>query len=463
MLAALVAVMLNFISARHGLRRDVSRDRIYSLSDKTKRVLDQLQSGVDITVYFRSESGLLQDLKKLLREYELYSRRIRVEFVDPDLDLARARELGQQHEVTESDVVVISAGGRPRVIRARDMAEYTYTTDAADRRGLRLFRGEQALSSAIYGVIQTNLPVVYMLMGHGERALDDFDHNAGYSEIARVLQRNSVDVRQLLLVAAGGVPRNASALVIAGPRKRFTQVEIDFIREYLDRSGRLFLLLDSGVTTGLEHLLETWGVQPGNDRVVGTTLSGNELLITDYGLHEAVRTLHNVTTLFYGPRSINPMLRGDAPDTRHADRPSVSVLAASSADGWAETDFKQSPPRYDPPMDRKGQIPVAVAIERGPVSGIDVELLPTRLVVVGDSTFAANGAVELGSNTDFFLCALNWLLGRVEMLDIPPRQPDQFRIAMSVAQFHNFIWIVAVAMPGFVVLLWLILRWRRRS
>ena len=47
-LAALVAVMLNYIVARHALRWDVSRDRIHSISDKTKLVLDQLESGVDI-------------------------------------------------------------------------------------------------------------------------------------------------------------------------------------------------------------------------------------------------------------------------------------------------------------------------------------------------------------------------------------------------------------------------------
>ena len=71
-LAAVAAFMLNYIFARHGRRWDVSRERHYSLSDKTKRVLDQLQSGVDITVCFRSESDLLriqvEDLSEMLSE-----------------------------------------------------------------------------------------------------------------------------------------------------------------------------------------------------------------------------------------------------------------------------------------------------------------------------------------------------------------------------------------------------------
>ncbi|NLE67455.1 MAG: hypothetical protein GX608_08555, partial [Lentisphaerae bacterium] len=83
-LAALVAVMLNYIVARHALRLDVSRDRVHSISDKTKLVLDQLESGVDITVCFRPDSGVARDVLDLLREYESYSRRIKVSFVDPD-------------------------------------------------------------------------------------------------------------------------------------------------------------------------------------------------------------------------------------------------------------------------------------------------------------------------------------------------------------------------------------------
>ena len=460
-LAALVAVMLNYIVARHALRWDVSRDRIHSISDKTKLVLDQLESGVDITVCFRPDSGVARDVLDLLREYESYSRRIKVSFVDPDRDLAAARELEQKHKVSEPDVVVISAGSRLRVVRARDLFAYRREPGAADGRGQRLFRGEQALSSAIYGVIQTNQPVVYMLKGHGERELDDFDRNSGYSGIERVLRRSSVDVEPLLLGEKGGVPRDADALVIAGPHHRFTQAELDFLREYLDRSGRLFLLLDYGADTGLETLLEAWGVRLGNDRVVGTTLAGNELMVTDYGAHEAVRALRNVTTLFFGPRSINPVLVEGAPDSRQADRPRVSVLAACSDRGWAETDFRQIPPRLDA-ADRPGPVPVAVAVERGPISGMDVDLKPTRLVIVGDSTFAANGALDLGCNTDFFMSALNWLLGREELLDIPPRPPDLLRILMSRAQLDMIFWIAALAMPGLAVLVWAVVRWRRR-
>ena len=109
-LAAMLAVMLNYISARHAWRWDVSRGRIHSISDNTKRVLDQLQSGVDITVCFRSESGLARKLLNLLTEYESYSRRIKVLFIYPDRDLAAARELERKHKLTEPDVVVVSAG-----------------------------------------------------------------------------------------------------------------------------------------------------------------------------------------------------------------------------------------------------------------------------------------------------------------------------------------------------------------
>ena len=112
-------------------------------------------------------------------------------------------------------------------------------------------------------------------------------------------------------------------------------------------------------------------------------------------------------------------------------------------------------------MDIAGPVPVAVAVERGPVPGVHVQIRPTRLVVFGDSDFAANGGL-MGANADFFLGAVNWLLDRGEPLALEPLPFEELRLVLNAVQLRDLFWLAAVAGPGLVTLAGLWVGWRRR-
>ena len=94
-----------------------------------------------------------------------------------------------------------------------------------------------------------------------------------------------------------------------------------------------------------------------------------------------------------------------------ADRPRVIELAFSSLKSWAEVDREQSPPQFNEGYDRSGPLPLAVCVEKGLSSGLAMDIKPVRLVVFGDSQFAANGCLA-GGNEAFFINALEWLQER---------------------------------------------------
>ena len=52
-----------------------------------------------------------------------------------------------------------------------------------------------------------------------------------------------------MLGQSTSVPEDASALVIAGPQKELSPGELDVLRDYLERQGRLLLLLDAATTS----------------------------------------------------------------------------------------------------------------------------------------------------------------------------------------------------------------------
>ena len=83
-----------------------------------------------------------------------------------------------------------------------------------------------------------------------------------------------------MLAQQGAVPDDASVVVVAGPRIDFFPPEIDALKKYLDKPGKLLLELDppdkadSPPLTNLIALAHDWGIDVGNDVVVDVSGMG---------------------------------------------------------------------------------------------------------------------------------------------------------------------------------------------
>ena len=164
------------------------------------------------------------------------------------------------------------------------------------------------------------------------------------------------------------------------------------------------------------------------------------------------------------PRSIE-LIETSATQPAQADQPRAVVLAANTKDGWAESDINQKPPRFDAAVDRRGPIPVAVAVERGALRDINVGIKPTRIVVIGDSYFVSNGGLSkaIGGNIDFFMSSMNWLVAREALLAIGPKPVTVLRLDMNRQQVKTAAIIILGAMPLAAALIGLMVWARRRQ
>ncbi len=469
LLAAVLLVIVNSLAARYYQRWDVSRGRVNSLSPKSAALLGQAAGTVRVLVLFQPGQRLYDEVRDLLKAYRRAADAnpaltLQVDVVDPDRDLAQVRALAREYDIQEPNVVVFECEGRRRYVDARELAQYdTRLEGNRVSQTLAAFTAEQAFTAALLSVLSPARPVVYVLAGHGERDVADYSRTAGYSDLARALRRDNMDVRPLALSAAG-VPEDAAMLLIPGPTRRLSREEVDMIGSYLNRSGRALVMLDPQAETGLEPLLETWGVRCPREMAVGMTLTGRELVVSHYGDHPVTRGLEKISTMFYMPRVVEPAPGFGSAARAQVDRPQVVPLAMNTERGWAEADLAQQPPRYDEGVDRRGPVSVAVAVERGRVAGLNVEIRPTRLVVVGDSFFVSNGALQsgLGGNVDFMLSAVNWLLEREQLLEIAPRRPDRLELALDRGRARLLFLLCVVGLPavagGVGALVW----WRRR-
>lgn len=459
-LAALLLLMVNYLSYRHYSRTDWSQNQYYSLSGQTLNLLKNLDKPVRVIVFIPPGSDVYDDVINLLTEYQYGSSKILVERVDPDRDLARAEELSTRYDVHEAEMIVFECEGRRNYVRNRDLYESDADGDSA-KKPARAFAGERAFTTALQQVLDPRRSVVYFLQGHGERDPEDADPRRGYSGIVREMSRDNIEVRKLLLGQEKDIPEDADMLVIAAPTRPLHAAELERVERYLEHNGRALILLDALQDGGLVGLLRRWSVQVAHDLVVdgSRTLTGRELFLTEYAKHPVTEGLQGITSIFHLPRSVEPIVPHEG--NGNADRPHAVTLAASSESGWAETDLEQSPLQFDPGTDRPGPVGVAVASEKGPVPGLDVDIQPSRLVVFGDSDFVSNGGLS-GGDADFFMGAVNWLLDRNDRLGIRPRIPAQAQLVIDAPRLRTLFVVVVFIIPLAPALLGLIVWSRRR-
>jgi ABC-type uncharacterized transport system involved in gliding motility auxiliary subunit len=411
---------------------------------------------------------ILDDVRNLLAEFQFHGRdKLRVEYVDPQRDLGRARQVVEQYKLDSPDVVIFASGGRHKYVRLDEMIDLEndrIEMGAPPR--VKAFKGEGVFLSAIQTVTEEESPKVYFLTGHGEHDPEQFDPREGYSELSRYIKRDNITVEKWNLLEKQTLPAAAGAIVIAGPRQAFTDPEINALDQYLKNKGRLLILLDPHTQTGLEKLLQRWDVQVDNDLAVakGGMLLGTELIVVDalganYAPHPITSKLEGVNTSFPYARSIRSARRsqGNSPD-----QPRVTELVKTPPSFWGETDPDTEHMEFNPAQDIKGPLPLAVAVETSKPSGVDVNIGLTRAVIVGTSRFVDNSNLG-GGNLDFFMNSLNWLLQREQLVAVSPKTPEEFSLDMSPNQQRAVYALVIAGMPLAVAIVGVAVWLRRRK
>ncbi len=473
-LAALIAVGLNVLAARHYARADWTRGRTFALSEKSTALFRDLPRDVDVIVFMipsgQEANDLYGDVHELLERARRLSPRLHVEYVDVDREPERLKTVGKKYGVSGDDlvdgVVVVASGDQSKFLTRSELADYDYaavTESPGTPPPMKAWKGEQALASAVLAVTDERAPAVCFITGHGEPAIDGFDPDA-FGDFAEELRRDHQAPRAITLDR--GVPADCDVAVLAGPDRALPKPDAVELDRFLERGGRLFVLLgpsfDAKVTrfvdVGVEDMLDRWGASPRNDIVVDEPrLRGSAVAFAvtqGYADHPITARLMGHQTLWATVRQIVPTPKEGAVDARE--------LVHTSDAAWGETDLgifrAEAELRYDPGVDVKGPLSIAVAAERTAGTGKGA-----RLVVFGSSEMAMNRMLLAGYNRDLMLAAVAWLEHRPERIAIGPRPTEHLRLSLDDAQLSRVLAIAVGALPLLVLLLGAGVFWVRRS
>ena len=451
-----ILCMINFLSARHYQRFDLSSSKMYSLSDKTIKVLNSLDDKVNVYVLFQPISPMYDRIKRLLEEYSGKNKKILVQYVDPARDLAQVKVLVDKYKVEHEDIIIFDYKGKMKFVGNQEIAEYDYSGIYQGKAPqFKAFKGEQAFTSALLEIIKGQNKTVFFTTGHGEKTIKDKSEK-GISNVVNLLHEDNLKIEELVLLDKEKIPANVNLIVIAGPTKAFLANEIKILKEYiLEKKGKVFFLLDPIVDTGLEKMLLDFGVNVGDNVVVDPFrklpfVSAANLFITEYTPHEITSGMKNMATIYPLARSVGRL------EDKSPSGFVVIELGKTSDKGWGEVDYSESPFEYKEGKDLKGPVPIsAIAYDpKDKESG--------KIAVVGNSNFVINTQVGNLGNADFFLNTVNWLVEQEELISISPKSPERMSMILSSVQMQTVFWIFVIGMPLIWIIIGIVVYLRRR-
>ena len=457
-----VVVMVNYLGGLFSKRFYLSSQTRITLSSRTVDVLRSMTNHVAVTLYYDTQDDFYPTILSLLNAYRAVNSHISIRTVDYVRDPGEAERVKAEYNLnlpTDKNLIIFACDGRHKTFSGDALTQYTLekipdTKEREFRRKPVAFYGEEAFTSMLLAVTNPKPFKAYFLQGDGEPSLTD-SGNAGYLKFAALLAQNYIQVEPLELVGNNPLPTDCNLLIIAGPRTMFSNSELEKINEYLSQGGRLFLLLNySSIEhpTGLDDILQHWGVNVGDDVVQDPqhTISGSDVEVYNFSQHPVVNPLTGLELEMILPRPVSRINWQNPP----ANAPQVDELAFSGPASLLMNEHGLAPRSY----------PLMAAVEESGVKGVATAQSDTRMVVVGDSFFLDNQVIVAGANRDFAGYAVNWLLARPTLLQgIGPRPVVEFRLLMTQSQQRNVRWLLLAALPGGVLVLGGLVWLRRRK
>jgi hypothetical protein len=432
LIASILTAGILVAASRMNVKWDLTEPRVYTLSDFSRRVLDDLS--MDMQAIYAGGPNAPEQEKLLLNQFDAASEHFQLRDVPfQELDPKLARQIADG-----GSQLVIFAGGQPRKVPALTERYIIQTVLLLSMRA------------------DTRLCFV---TGHGEFAVGRYDA-IGLSALREKIEREGFQTVDILLAAKEAVPAECDIVVIAAPEKELLPAERVKLEDFTDRGGRLLVFSEPDRPLEPGPILEKHGVLDIPATVIdeeaslsGSTLTGTEPIVNRFAdFHPVVQGLNEKTgVIFSGARPL--FLRGQDPNgfvySSATSRIEMPENAKKGEDGAANL------PSW---MRRKtGAFPLGATIQWATDNGKEA-----RIVVFGDIDLATNRLIGVLYNEDLVMNAVYYLANKEDAIHIRPKVEELYQSPLipeaTLSAYHS----LALLIPEAILVLGLITWFRRR-
>ena len=472
-LQVVLTVMLfagvNYAGYHYYKRWDLTPSASHSLSTVTLNYLRKLSKDVEITLVAPRNEGLHEPLRAILEEYKRHGKkRISLEEIDPVRDVDRAEQLKLETGLTlAQNGVLIRANKRQRYLLQEELE---VRDNAKPERPVVGFRGEEAVTSSLVGLLEGQRRRLYVVVGKGSRVQEAYE---GAGEVfAEIASQQNFDLQVLDLAGCDEIPEDADALLLVGIRYDLAERELAMLRAYWreERSGLLILLDPNAPTPRLHAFLQENGVTPRADRVLvaQSTSAGMRkefaVEVAFSGVSPVTQSLAGTLTVLSG-QTQSLALAGEGDARLRDESLRVTALMRAAERFWGERDFLDALPVADVAEgDTVAPVEVAASVERGAAPDERLRVDSSRMVVAGNAEML-NPKTMLAESRDFAAASLNWMINRERMIGgISVKARQAYRIQLNPKQNQLLFALTTFLMPALALMLgWLVWLMRRSA
>lgn len=388
---------LNFLAKEHNERWNFGYFRTTAVGTATRNVVENLTDPMRVVLFFEPSSEVLREIEPYFDD--LAGDTLSVEVMDQ----AMAPDVAKEWKVKDNgNVVFIRGEGEDE---RTEVVKIGTDIDAA-RKELRKL--DSKVQTALIKLSREK-KTAYFTVGHDElywkNAGDDL---ANIDLLKKAVEGLNFKVKELGIDdgLANAVPDDAAVVFVVGPKRPFLPEEIAALRDYRDRGGSLFLMLEQGdepdpalgALLGVAYERGPIASEDGYVKVNGGLSDRTWVGSNKFGSHESVTTLNKNSSQAY---LLTPNTGALTELGEHAGKYTATVKGMPR--WWLDTNGNYE---FDRDSEKKGGYEVA-GVATGPASGDSREW---RGVVVASATWASNTILR-GSqaNAVYLFESLGWL------------------------------------------------------
>lgn len=424
---------------------DVTKEKLYSLSDESKEKVKDIDYNVTIYFFGIEENTSIVDLAK---QYSKVNDKISVE----NVDVSKRPDLAEKYGVSDGDQgIVVQSTNRSKILSTYDLSTYDYTTNKT------IDVTEQKLTNAIVDTTIAKKPKIYFLSGHKE---------SSKMLTLKTYLDNEVNDIQTLDLLSSEFPSDCDCLIIASPETDFMEHEANLIIEYINNGGNILWLNDSQKETypNIQKVLDTFGVSIAKGIVreqnsKNMILNDSRYIVPSIGYHKI--TEHIITDgslMFLESTKLNIV------DDEKLDELNVTAepFITSSSDSFFRTDATIT---SNQATENEEKGPFNLGVELTKKIG---ESKQSKLIIYANNRFATDSvtidnkqisAIGIYSNKDLLLNSVAYLTDREDSITI--RKDTGSVTYTATAQQDSIIRLIIFILPIVIIIIGLII-WQVR-
>ena len=485
----LVNVVATKLFERYPITIDLTKEKIYSISEDSEEYIKSIDMDVMITVCadekaFSSLSTYTQQANEVMKTYSKYNDKIKYQYMDinsnPDFYKDYTDEVAQYDIIVETNPTGDDGKKikRTRVIGLIDLVQFNdeltqmfsqygvsveeYAKQVGNDLTFISYYGnyiesssaEQAFTSAIMAVTDPSPVTVTFLEGRSE--LSEFSY------LRTLLTANGYTVKSIN-ITTDDIPDDSNVLVIGAPKVDYLPEELDKVDKFLLNDGKLGRQLiyvgDYGQadTPNIDEFLKEYGLEVGKG-VVCETYQSNYYQKNYYTIASEISddfrqdmTNSSPQLLVLSSRPVNPLYEEDG---------MIKTFKYVSSTKDAYTMDTQTQETLT-----KGQQNYIVLASKVSFGVDNDDTYYCNVLAIGGASIISDQvlAYDQYQNREYILSVINGLTGKTKGITITPKVISGNIFDINEGQKSKLKWTFIVIIPVIVLITGLVIWIRRKN